>query len=234
MPTEYFVIGGVVLVALLILILLFKAVWRVAEPNEALIISGLGARGKTELTDSLGFKIITGKGTSVLPGFQTARRLRLDSRGGQPPGLLRHPAGHPGGGARRGDLQGRRRPPLHRQRRPPLPRPAGLDERRHPRAVHRSPALDHRQPDRRGPHPQPRAADQRDPRLGRRRDDQARPDRRLAADPGDRRRDRLHHQPRQAARRQDRRLRPHRRGPARPGGHRGRAGRRARTRRRLA
>jgi len=80
MPTEYFVIGGVVLVALLVVILLFKTVWRVAEPNEALIISGLGARGKTELTDSLGFKIVTGKGTAVLPGFQTARRLRLDSR----------------------------------------------------------------------------------------------------------------------------------------------------------
>ncbi|MEV4749769.1 SPFH domain-containing protein [Streptosporangium sp. NPDC049248] len=80
MPTEYFVIGGVVIVALSVIVLLFKAIWRVAEPNEALIISGLGARGRSEEADSLGFKIITGKGTSVLPGFQTARRLRLDSR----------------------------------------------------------------------------------------------------------------------------------------------------------
>ncbi|GAA2850727.1 flotillin family protein [Streptosporangium fragile] len=79
MPAEYLAIGGAVL-ALLILILLFKTVWRVAEPNEALIISGLGAKGKAEMADSLGFKIITGKGTAVLPGFQTARRLRLDSR----------------------------------------------------------------------------------------------------------------------------------------------------------
>ncbi|MFC5946548.1 hypothetical protein ACFPZ4_34845, partial [Micromonospora harpali] len=79
MPAEYLAIGGAVL-ALLILILLFKTVWRVAEPNEALIISGLGAKGKAEMADSLGFKIITGKGTPVLPGFQTARRLRLDSR----------------------------------------------------------------------------------------------------------------------------------------------------------
>ncbi|GAA1270404.1 flotillin family protein [Sphaerisporangium rubeum] len=71
--------GGVV-VLLLIVIFLFKAVWRVAEPNEALIISGLAARGKNELAESLGFKIVTGKGTAVLPGFQTARRLRLDSR----------------------------------------------------------------------------------------------------------------------------------------------------------
>ncbi|GHH72295.1 flotillin family protein [Streptosporangium violaceochromogenes] len=80
MPTEYYLVAGVVLAALVILILLFKAVWRVAEPNEALIISGLGARGRSELADSLGFKIITGKGAAVLPGFQTARRLRLDSR----------------------------------------------------------------------------------------------------------------------------------------------------------
>jgi uncharacterized membrane protein YqiK len=67
--------------AFLVLLVLFKMVWRVAEPNEALIISGLGARARNRDThDSLGFKIVTGKGTAVLPGFQTARRLRLDSQ----------------------------------------------------------------------------------------------------------------------------------------------------------
>src|SRR5690606_27354232 len=41
----------------------------------------LGARSKpVNGMDSLGFKIVTGKGTAVLPGFQVARRLRLDSR----------------------------------------------------------------------------------------------------------------------------------------------------------
>ncbi|GIH62320.1 SPFH domain-containing protein [Microbispora siamensis] len=80
MSPEILVVGGVAIVALIVLILLFKAIWRVAEPNEALIISGLGAHTKNELADSLGFKIVTGKGTAVLPGFQTARRLRLDSR----------------------------------------------------------------------------------------------------------------------------------------------------------
>ncbi|GAB3131486.1 SPFH domain-containing protein [Microbispora hainanensis] len=80
MSPEILVVGGVAIVAVIVLILLFKAIWRVAEPNEALIISGLGAHTKNELADSLGFKIITGKGTAVLPGFQTARRLRLDSR----------------------------------------------------------------------------------------------------------------------------------------------------------
>jgi uncharacterized membrane protein YqiK len=65
----------------IVLIILFKMVWRVAEPNEALIISGLGARSKPiDGVDSLGFKIVTGKGTATLPGFQVARRLRLDSR----------------------------------------------------------------------------------------------------------------------------------------------------------
>ncbi|GII28350.1 SPFH domain-containing protein [Planotetraspora mira] len=80
MPTEIAVLGGAIIVALVVIVLLFKAVWRVAEPNEAMIISGLGARSRNDLADSLGFKIVTGKGTAVMPGFQTARRLRLDSR----------------------------------------------------------------------------------------------------------------------------------------------------------
>ncbi|MFD9941339.1 SPFH domain-containing protein [Nonomuraea sp. NPDC059023] len=80
MSPEFFIAGGGILVAVVVIILLFKAVWRVAEPNEALIISGLGARRRGDALDSLGFKIITGKGTAVLPGFQTARRLRLDTR----------------------------------------------------------------------------------------------------------------------------------------------------------
>ncbi|GLW23841.1 flotillin family protein [Microbispora triticiradicis] len=80
MPSEILVVGGVAIVALIVLTMLFKAIWRVAEPNEALIISGLGAHTRNELADSLGFKIVTGKGTAVLPGFQTSRRLRLDSR----------------------------------------------------------------------------------------------------------------------------------------------------------
>src|ERR1700761_6332725 len=62
--------------------LLFRIVWRVAEPNQALIISGLGAHGVNgDTAESLGFKIVTGKGSTVLPGFQTARRLSLDTQG---------------------------------------------------------------------------------------------------------------------------------------------------------
>jgi flotillin len=77
--TLLFGIGGAI-VAVLVLFLLLRALWRVAEPNEALIISGLGARGQRETADSMTFKIVTGKGVLVLPGFQTARRLSLDTR----------------------------------------------------------------------------------------------------------------------------------------------------------
>lgn len=48
-----FVIGAAV-AALLVLVLLFRTVWRVAEPNEALIISGLGAHGEASSDDSRG------------------------------------------------------------------------------------------------------------------------------------------------------------------------------------
>jgi uncharacterized membrane protein YqiK len=76
------IIGGLVLAVIVFLIALFKAMWRVAEPNEALIISGLRTDNETiEATEqSLGFKIVTGKGTLVVPGVQTVRRLSLDLR----------------------------------------------------------------------------------------------------------------------------------------------------------
>jgi uncharacterized membrane protein YqiK len=98
----YLIAGAVALVVLLIL---FRMVWRVAEPNEALIISGLGAHASQEQgNDTLGFKIVVGRGTAVLPGFQTVaarhpgdavdRHLRVK------PG---HPAAHQG----RHGVQGR-------------------------------------------------------------------------------------------------------------------------------
>ena len=76
-----FIIGGTVLGGLLVLTILFKAMWRVAEPNEALIISGLRQHAPSDsVEESLGFKIVTGKGTLVLPGVQQVRRLSLDLR----------------------------------------------------------------------------------------------------------------------------------------------------------
>lgn len=74
-------IGGVALAFLVVLVLAFKAIWKVAEPNEALIISGLGANGDTNPeTGVRGFKIVVGRGTFVIPGFQTVRRFYLGLR----------------------------------------------------------------------------------------------------------------------------------------------------------
>ena len=76
-----YLIGGGIVVVIVLFVLLFKAMWKVAEPNEALIISGLRhAHATDNIEDSLGFKIVTGKGVPVIPGVQTVRRLSLDLR----------------------------------------------------------------------------------------------------------------------------------------------------------
>lgn len=65
-------VGGV-----LVLVAVFKAMWRVAEPNQALLISG--SRHRMEgLDEGMGFRIVTGRGTLVIPGVQAVRRLSLD------------------------------------------------------------------------------------------------------------------------------------------------------------
>jgi len=77
----WYLYAAVAVGVVVVVVLAFRAIWKVAEPNEALIISGLGARGEnTDTAESLGFKIVTGKGKLVIPGFQTSRRLLLDSR----------------------------------------------------------------------------------------------------------------------------------------------------------
>ncbi|MFL5998716.1 MAG: SPFH domain-containing protein [Streptomyces sp.] len=77
MPMDIGVVAGVVLAAVLVLVGLFKLMWRVAEPNEALVISG--STHRTEgLGDGMGFRIVTGRGTLVLPGVQAVRKLSLD------------------------------------------------------------------------------------------------------------------------------------------------------------
>src|SRR3712207_5485541 len=74
-------VAGVAGLFVLAGIVLFHLMWRVAEPNEALIISGLReSAAPDEVDESLGFRIVTGKGTLVLPGVQTVRRLSLDLR----------------------------------------------------------------------------------------------------------------------------------------------------------
>ncbi len=70
-------LGVLIVAAALVGMMLFRAMWRVAEPNEALIISGIRSSSKDS---SLGFKIVTGHGTLVIPGIQAVRRLSLDLR----------------------------------------------------------------------------------------------------------------------------------------------------------
>jgi flotillin len=75
------VIAGSVIGFVVLALLLFRLMWRVAEPNEALIISGLREHDTPDgVGESLGFKIVTGKGVMVLPGVQQVRRLSLDLR----------------------------------------------------------------------------------------------------------------------------------------------------------
>ena len=75
------IIAGAVLGGLLVLFIVFKMMWRVAEPNEALIISGFREHTPSDsVSESLGFKIVTGKGTLIVPGVQMVRRLSLDLR----------------------------------------------------------------------------------------------------------------------------------------------------------
>ena len=69
-------VAGAVLVTIALVVVLFRSMWRVAEPNEALIISG--SRHRAEDGTGLGFRIVTGRGTFVIPGVQVVRRLSLD------------------------------------------------------------------------------------------------------------------------------------------------------------
>ncbi len=71
------VVAGIAVAGILVLIGVFKMMWRVAEPNEALIISG--SKHRTEgLEEGMGFRIVTGRGTLVLPGMQAVRKISLD------------------------------------------------------------------------------------------------------------------------------------------------------------
>src|SRR4029078_400386 len=73
-PLISIILGGVAVVG--VIWLAVKMMWKVAEPNEALIISGL-TRGTLETRAGMDFKIVTGKGALVLPGLQTVRTLSL-------------------------------------------------------------------------------------------------------------------------------------------------------------
>src|SRR4051794_29029402 len=76
-----FLIAAAVVVALVFLLLLaFRSMYKVAEPNEALVVSGFGAyrqNNNPAEASTLGFKIVVGKGVFVFPLVQSVRRLSL-------------------------------------------------------------------------------------------------------------------------------------------------------------
>ena len=72
------IIVGVAVARVLSCSFSFKCSWRIAEPDEALIISGL-AHGKSPASvagESMRFKIVTGGGTSSCPACRRSAPSR--------------------------------------------------------------------------------------------------------------------------------------------------------------
>ena len=61
---------------LTILIIAFRAMWKVPEPNQAILASGRHHRTADGV--EAGFRIVVGRGVLVIPGVQVVRRLNLD------------------------------------------------------------------------------------------------------------------------------------------------------------
>ncbi len=70
------VLAGAILFILILLVIMFRMSWRIAEPDEALIISGFRSSGSVE---GMGFRIVTGRGAVVIPGVTKVRTLSLEA-----------------------------------------------------------------------------------------------------------------------------------------------------------
>jgi uncharacterized membrane protein YqiK len=80
MDIAVFVIIGIVVAVLVVLVVLFRMSWRIAEPDEALIISGFRSRGALDGPGGkMGFRIVTGRGALVVPGVTKVRTLSLEA-----------------------------------------------------------------------------------------------------------------------------------------------------------
>jgi flotillin len=78
--TTLFVIVGIVVAVLVVVGVLFRMSWRIAEPDEALIISGFRSRGALDGPGGkMGFRIVTGRGALVVPGVTKVRTLSLEA-----------------------------------------------------------------------------------------------------------------------------------------------------------
>jgi flotillin len=73
--TTLLVAVAAVVLAPLLLVALFKSLWRVPAADEALIVTGLGVRGRA-VGDRI-FKIVTGGGAFVVPVMQKAQYLSM-------------------------------------------------------------------------------------------------------------------------------------------------------------
>ena len=175
-----------------------------------------GRTPPTSVQESLGFKIVTGKGTLVFPGVQVVRRLSLDLREAD---LAIECVTHQGIplGIRGVVIYkvGDDFSSIANAARRFLDQQAQMDQRVHNvftghlRAIVGNMTVEEMIRDR-------EKLTAADPRVVGHRDGEARPDRRLAADPGDRGPDRLHQEPRPSARRGRREPGPHRPGRGRP------------------
>ena len=79
---DYLILIPIVTAVALVLLVavIFHQSWRVAEPDEALIISGLRAsRAPEGAGETLGFRIVTGRGALVIPGIHKVRTLSLEA-----------------------------------------------------------------------------------------------------------------------------------------------------------
>ncbi|HEY4227214.1 MAG TPA: SPFH domain-containing protein [Candidatus Limnocylindrales bacterium] len=71
---------GIVVLVVVVLVVLFRLSWRIAEPDEALIISGFRSRGALDGPGGkMGFRIVTGRGALVVPGVTKVRTLSLEA-----------------------------------------------------------------------------------------------------------------------------------------------------------
>ncbi len=71
---------GTVVALVLLAVLLFHQSWRVAEPDEALIISGFrSTKAPDGAGETMGFRIVTGRGALVIPGIHKVRTLSLEA-----------------------------------------------------------------------------------------------------------------------------------------------------------
>ena len=77
----FLIAAGVVVGVVFLLLFAFRSMYKVAEPNEALVVSGFGAYRQNDNpaeASTLGFKIVVGKGVFVFPLVQNVRRLSLE------------------------------------------------------------------------------------------------------------------------------------------------------------